>query len=169
MREAYPLVGTVRARDCRAERASASPCRTDRQHKASLIVAYLSAILRLAGGASHELSRPGLFRLIDTYLRANIATIRPAPALAAEFGISERTFHRIFADRATTFERHVLHLRVELFKDLLRQPSLTNVPIARLAHQCGFADAAHATRTFKDRFGGTPRDFRASPPGQRTG
>jgi AraC family transcriptional regulator, positive regulator of tynA and feaB len=132
------------------------------------IVAYLSAILRLAAGAGHELSRAGLFRLIDTYLKANIATIRPAPALAAEFGISERTFHRIFADRTTTFERHVLRLRAELFKDLLRQPSLAGIPIAGLAHQCGFADAAHATRTFKDRFGATPRDFRASAPAQRT-
>ena len=127
------------------------------------IVAYLSALLRIAAGASHQLSRPDLFYLIDGYLRTNIATARSAPALAAEFGISERTFHRIFADRSTTFERHVLHLRVELFQDLLRQPSLANISIARLAHQCGFADAAHATRTFKDRFGATPRDFRANP------
>jgi AraC family transcriptional regulator, positive regulator of tynA and feaB len=126
------------------------------------IVAYLSALLRIAAGASHQLSRPDLFYLIDGYLRTYIATARSAPALAAEFGISERTFHRIFADRATTFERHVLHLRVELFRDLLRQPSLANISIARLAHQCGFADAAHATRTFKDRFGATPRDFRAN-------
>ena len=126
------------------------------------IVAYLSALLRIAAGASHQLSRPVLFYLIDGYLRTYIATARSAPALAAEFGISERTFHRIFADRATTFERHVLHLRVELFRDLLQQPSLANISIARLAHQCGFADAAHATRTFKDRFGATPRDFRAN-------
>ena len=109
----------------------------------------------------HQLTRPGLFGLIDIYLRANIASARSAPALAAEFGISERTFHRIFADRETTFERHVLHLRVELFRNLLRQASLADIPIARLAHQCGFADAAHATRTFKNRFGVTPRDFRA--------
>ena len=132
------------------------------------IVAYLSALLRIAAGASHQLSRPDLFYLIDGYLRTYIATARSAPALAAEFGISERTFHRIFADRATTFERHVLHLRVELFRHLLQQPSLANISIARLAHQCGFADAAHATRTFKDRFGATPRDFRASTPAQRT-
>jgi AraC family transcriptional regulator, positive regulator of tynA and feaB len=125
------------------------------------IAAYLSALLRLAAGASHELSRPDLFGLMDIYLRANIAALRSAPALAAEFGISERTFHRVFADRETTFERHVLHLRVELFKDLLGRLSLADVPIAKLAHQCGFADAAHATRTFKDRFGATPRDFRA--------
>jgi len=128
------------------------------------IVAYLSALLRIAAGASHQLSRPDLFYLIDGYLRTYIATARSAPALAAEFGISERTFHRIFADRATTFERHVLHLRVELFRHLLQQPSLANISIARLAHQCGFADAAHATRTFKDRFGATPRDFRANQP-----
>ncbi len=132
------------------------------------IVAYLSALLSVASGTSNQLSRPYMFHLIDGYLRTNIATVRSAPTLAAEFGISERTFHRIFADRATTFERHVLHLRVGLFRDLLRQPSLAHIPITGLAHQCGFADAAHATRTFKDRFGATPRDFRASPPEQRT-
>ncbi len=132
------------------------------------IVAYLSAMLRMAAGANHELSRLNLLKLIDTYLRANIAAIRPPPALAAEFGISERTFHRIFADRETTFERHVLHLRVELFRNLLRQGSLSDVSITRLALQCGFSDAAHGSRTFKERFGVTPRDFRASPPEQRT-
>jgi AraC-like DNA-binding protein len=126
------------------------------------IVAFLSALLRINAGASHQLVRADLFHLIDVYLRTNISSVRSAPALAAEFGISERTFHRIFADRDTTFERHVLHLRVELFKDLLRQASLANVSIATLAHQCGFADAAHATRTFKGRFGATPRDFRAN-------
>jgi len=124
------------------------------------IVAYLSALLRVAVGAGHQLARPALFHLIDLYLRTNIGNIRPAPALAAEFGVSERTFHRVFADRDTTFERHVLQLRVELFKDLLRRDSLAKVSIAALAHQCGFADAAHATRTFKNRYGTTPRDFR---------
>jgi AraC family transcriptional regulator, positive regulator of tynA and feaB len=127
------------------------------------IVAYLAALLRVAAGAGHQLPRPALFHLIDLYLRTNIGNIRPAPALAAEFGVSERTFHRVFADRNTTFERHVLELRVELFKDLLRRDSLAKVSIAALAHQCGFADAAHATRTFKNRYGTTPRDFRTGP------
>lgn len=131
------------------------------------IVAYLSALLRVASGRNHQLTRPNLFHLIDRYLRTNINSVRSAPALATEFGVSERTFHRVFADRDTTFERHLLHLRVERFRDLLRQASLANVSIAALAHQCGFADAAHATRSFKDRFGATPRDFRAGTPEQR--
>jgi AraC-like DNA-binding protein len=78
-----------------------------------------------AAGAHHQLCRGDLFHLIDRYLRTNIGNIDPRRRSAlAEFDISERTFHRVFADRDTTFERHVLQLRVELFKDLLRQASL---------------------------------------------
>ncbi|WOH67163.1 helix-turn-helix domain-containing protein [Bradyrhizobium sp. BWA-3-5] len=160
-----PLSGTMARSIAALFRETIALSDAPAQQSESDIVAYLSALLHLAAGAGHALSRPDLFSLIDSHLRANIAAIRPVPALAAEFGISERTFHRIFADRETTFERHVLCLRADLFRGLLRQASLANVPIARLAHQCGFADAAHATRTFKDRFGTTPRDFRANVAG----
>lgn len=159
-----PLSGTVaRSIAAMVRNAISLPDAPERQDEPD-IVAFLSALLRLAAGASHQLTRPDLFRLIDTYLRANIVAVRPVPALAAEFGVSERTFHRIFADRDTTFERHVLHLRVELLRNLLQQASLANISIARLAHQCGFADAAHAARAFKNKHGTTPRDFRASVP-----
>jgi AraC-like DNA-binding protein len=132
------------------------------------IVAYLSTLLRLATGDDHGLSRAELFGLIDTYLRTNLTAIRPAQAIAAEFGVSERSFHRVFADRETTFERHVLQLRVERFRNLLLQPALSTISIAALAMQCGFADAAHATRTFKNFFGVTPRDFRGAPHERRS-
>ncbi len=126
------------------------------------VVACLAAILRLATGASHGLGRNALFAPLDAYLRANIVTLRPVRAIAAEFAVSERTLHRIFSDRGTTIERHVLQLRVERFKALLRQGSLQATPIAALAAQCGFADAAHATRTFRNSFGKTPREFRGN-------
>jgi AraC family transcriptional regulator, positive regulator of tynA and feaB len=124
------------------------------------VVACLAALLRLAIGATHGLGRDALFAPLDAYLRANIVALRPAHAIAAEFGISERTLHRIFADRGTTLERHVLHLRVERFRTLLQQDKLRQSSIAALAVQCGFADAAHATRTFRNSFGTTPREFR---------
>ncbi len=124
------------------------------------IVACLSALLRLAGGEPHGLGRGELFGLIDVYLDANIAAVVPAASLAAKFGIAERTLHRIFSDRDTTFERHALSLRVRRFHSLLAETSRFGVPIAGIAMQCGFADAAHATRTFRTVFGLTPRDFR---------
>lgn len=126
------------------------------------IVAYLAALLRIAIGTGHELSRSSLFALLEAYLKANIAAIRPPGAIAVEFGISERTLHRIFADRDTSFERHVLKLRVELFRKLLGGGAPRGASIAELGIQCGFADAAHATRTFKASFGMTPREFRSS-------
>ena len=124
------------------------------------IAAYLAALLRIANGTGHQLSRSNLFALLEAYLKANIAAIRPAGAIAGEFGISERTLHRIFADRDTSFERHVLRLRVELFHRLLGGGASRRTSIADLATQCGFADAAHATRSFKASFGLTPREFR---------
>ncbi len=124
------------------------------------VVACLAALLRLAAGTSHGLGRDALFAPLDAYLRANIAALRPVQAIATEFAISERTLHRIFSDRGTTFERHVLQLRVGLFKNLLRQDGLRASSIAALAMSCGFADAAHATRTFRTSFGKTPREFR---------
>ena len=124
------------------------------------IVAYLAALLRMASGGAHQLARSNLFGLFDAYLKANIAAIRPAGTIAAEFGVSERTFHRVFSDRDTTFERHLLQLRVALFRTLLCDASHSQASIAALATQCGFADAAHATRTFKAAFGMTPRDYR---------
>jgi transcriptional regulator GlxA family with amidase domain len=51
-------------------------------------------------------------------------------------------------------------LRVERFRGLLQQDKLRQSSIAALAMQCGFADAAHATRTFRNSFGTTPREFR---------
>lgn len=126
------------------------------------IVAYLAALLRIASGTGHALSRSNLFTLLEAYLKANIAAIRPPGAIAAEFGISERTLHRIFADRDTSFERHVLKLRVELFRTLLGGGAPQSASIAELGIQCGFADAAHASRTFKASFGMNPREFRNS-------
>jgi AraC-like DNA-binding protein len=126
------------------------------------IVAYLAALLRIAIGTGHELSRSSLFALLEAYLNANIAAMRPPGAIAAKFGISERTLHRVFADRDTSFERHVLKLRVELFRTLLGGGAPHSASIAELGIHCGFADAAHASRTFKAVFGMTPREFRSS-------
>ena len=152
-----PLSGPVARAIASFVRAAISDAHTNEDAD---IVAYLAALLRLAAGTRHELSRADLFGLLDAHLKANIASPFSAPAIATKFGVSERSLHRIFADRETTFERHVLHIRTRLFRRLLREASLASVSIAGLALQCGFADAAHASRTFRQFYGLTPREFR---------
>jgi AraC-like DNA-binding protein len=155
-----PLSGTVARSIAALVRDAVMTAEANPAESETDVVACLAALLRLAKGAAHGLGRDGLFAPLNAYLRANIVALRPAHAIAAEFAISERTLHRIFADRGTTFERHVLHLRVERFRSLLWQDNLRQSSIAALAMQCGFADAAHATRTFRNSFGRTPREFR---------
>ena len=138
----------------------AAICNTQTSPDEMDIVAWLAALLRVAAGLGHGLSRASLFSLLDAHLRTNIASLPAAPGIAARFGIAERTLHRVFADRETTFERHVLKLRAALLREELGQASLASMSIARLAMQCGFSDAAHATRTFKGFYGVTPRSFR---------
>ncbi|NJO23215.1 MAG: helix-turn-helix domain-containing protein [Sphingomonadales bacterium] len=52
--------------------------------------------------------------------------------------------------------------RVDRFRELLSQARWSTVSIAELALDCGFADAAHASRTFRAYFQATPRDYRAA-------
>jgi AraC family transcriptional regulator, positive regulator of tynA and feaB len=123
--------------------------------------AYIAALLRQAHGGAHGLSRENLFPLIDIHMRSCLASLPPPMMLARQFAVSPRTLHRIFAERGTTFETHALHRRVERLRRLLAQPQLADIPIVRLAQDCGFADAAHATRSFRRAFAMAPRDYRA--------
>ena len=134
---------------------------TQATHDGIDVVGYLAALFRHAQGRAHGLNRSSLFTLIDIHLREDLAAVKGPPALAAQFAISERTLDRVFADRGTTFERHLLRRRVERFRELLAHPRLSRTSIARLALECGFADAAHASRTFKAAHLTTPRDYRA--------
>jgi len=126
------------------------------------VIAYLAALLRLAKDGTSGLNRWRLFALLDVHLRQNLGEAQCPAGLAMLFGISERTLHRTFGDEHTTFERHLLRRRVERLREMLSQPRWSQVSIGKLAIECGFADAAHASRTFKTYFHETPRDYRAS-------
>jgi AraC-like DNA-binding protein len=158
-----PLSGMVAGSITRLVRSLLRPARESGEALPSQdeIVAYIGAILRQGRGMPHQLNRSRVFTLIDIHLRQNLAVPYSPRTLAAGFGISERTFHRIFSDRGTNFERYILCRRAERLRELLSQPRLSGVSIARLASECGFADAAHASRTFRSAFGETPRDWRA--------
>lgn len=156
-----PLSGATAQSIQALVRAAIRPSDAACAHDETDIVAYLASLLRAAAGAPPALSRAQLFMLLDMHLRRHMADDLTPPALARQFAISQRTLHRIFADRDTTFERHLLRRRVERLRALLAAPRLSDVPIAQLALDCGFADAAHAARTFRAAFDMRPRDYRA--------
>lgn len=81
-------------------------------------------------------------------------------SLAKEVGISVRTVQTQFARLGTTPTAYILKQRLALAAKLLR--ALPQKRITDIAYDSGFNDSAYFTRRFRQYFGQSPRDFRAS-------
>lgn len=103
------------------------------------------------------LDKARLARVID-YIEAHIDTPLELADLAALCDLSVTCFSRQFR-LATGLPpyRYVLQRRCERARDLLEQKSL---PIAEIAHQCGFCNQEHLTRHFRRHSGVTPGAYR---------
>jgi AraC family transcriptional regulator len=82
-------------------------------------------------------------------------------ALAAQAGPGPYHFARLFRKTTgTSPHQFVLAQRLEKARRLLRE---TNAAMSSVAFDAGFANQSHLTRTFKRRFGITPRACRGKP------
>lgn len=94
------------------------------------------------------------FDFIDQNLHRRIVIER----LADTAGVGAAQFARLFK-RATnvTLHQYIIKRRVERASELLSE---TQMPIAEIAHECGFADQVHLTRFFGRIIGTSPASFR---------
>jgi len=101
-------------------------------------------------------------RAAADYIRANLAD----PALGAEriadaLYISRRRLYQLFDDGDGVSGR-IRQLRIDRAKELLGDPAHAAKGIGEVSKECGFANAAHFSRTFRKAVGQTPRDYRDS-------
>jgi AraC-like DNA-binding protein len=94
------------------------------------------------------------------YIKENLAD----PALSADriadaLFISRRRLYQLFDDGDGVSGR-IRQLRIERAKELLGDPAHAVKGIGEISRQCGFANAAHFSRTFRKVVGETPRDYR---------
>lgn len=82
-------------------------------------------------------------------------------ACAQAVDVSESYLHRLFAQRGLRFSKIVLERRLDTAHALLQCGSYRSHTIASIAYQCGFKEAAHFSRLFKQRYGVSPRECRA--------
>jgi transcriptional regulator GlxA family with amidase domain len=81
------------------------------------------------------------------------------PVLAAEAGMSERSFSRHYAEATgLTPARAVERLRVEAAR---RRLSESRLPVKRIAEQCGFGSEETMRRSFFRLLAVTPQDYRS--------
>jgi AraC family transcriptional regulator len=108
-------------------------------------------------GATQKLTRHQIKQTTD-FMLAHLSQDLSLDVLAQQIGFSAYHFARLF--RQTTGEsphQFVLRLRCEQAQRLLKA---TNVPLAQIALECGFANQSHLTLVFKRQFGVTPRAYR---------
>ncbi len=101
--------------------------------------------------------------LIDARLTSATLT---AATLAKALGISRSTLYRLFAQDGGVMA-HIRDRRLDRAHALIGDAA-TVAPIAAVAEQLGFCDAAHFGRLFRARYGITPGEYRAIRRAQRS-
>lgn len=129
-----------------------------------VVAEQVASLLALAAGpdAGKSVSRPEqLNGRLHQALRDRYHEIGLTPAaIAGELGISGRYLHHLFAKQSTTFGRELLQIRLERARDLLGDRRGADAPIGDIAARCGFAEASHFARCFRNSFGLAPSDYR---------
>src|SRR5262249_4140397 len=92
------------------------------------------------------------------------APLRPS-ALASRAGVSVRQLERLFGDRfRDTPSGYYLELRLQAARNHL---FYGEIPVQEIANATGFSSPSVLSRSFKARFGLSPREFRRQFSGER--
>lgn len=118
----------------------------------------LMAMLSREAGAVSENPSPRWLRQARDLLHAHFRHNLSLSAIAAEIGVHPAHLTRAFRKQYhTTIGDYVRGLRIEAACHLL---TTSDIPLAQLALELGFADQGHFSRTFKSRTSMSPAEFR---------
>ncbi len=132
-------------------------------------VNHLHDLVALALGAAHDLTGLGNGRglpaarlrmakafIIENSNRRDLSV----GAVAAQLGLTPRNLQRLFESEGTTFSEFLLAQRLGRAHRMLTEPRLSQSAVGAIAYDAGFGDLSYFNRSFKRRFGATPRDVR---------
>jgi AraC-like DNA-binding protein len=95
------------------------------------------------------------------YIVDHLADPELSPAtVAGALGMSVRYLHALFHAEDTSPFRWIIERRLEEAARRLADPREADRSVTNIAFGVGFKSAAHFTRTFKNRYGVVPRDYR---------
>ncbi|WP_419187135.1 helix-turn-helix domain-containing protein [Cupriavidus necator] len=104
---------------------------------------------------------PRLSRALD-YIRSNVRNPLLLSDVASAVAQSESRFRHLFvAGTGSSFRAYLLWLRINLAIEAV----MSGASWTEAAHEAGFADSAHLTRTHKRMFGIEPTALRPQPLG----
>jgi len=132
----------------------------------SAVAAARNATLELLVGAlrvdgdvpTTSTAQPALRAAMDRYIERHLldgaVTLHD---IAVAHGVSVRTVNRIFNATGQTVGEVIRVRRLARAREDLTESDL---PVSTIAHRWGFSDPSHFTRSFKARYGASPREYR---------
>jgi acetamidase/formamidase/AraC-like DNA-binding protein len=131
------------------------------QGLADLLFAFterLAAPLSDNGGTT---TKAAMLNRICQMIERNLDDPGLTPARAAQAaGISERYVQKLFEGIGDNFTHYIRERRLQRACSDLASPAEAHHTISQIAYRYGFGDSAHFSRTFRHRFGLSPREFR---------
>ncbi len=82
--------------------------------------------------------------------------------IARGVGLSARHLHELFRDQPVSLMKWVWAARLKRCREDLCDPGHRCLPVGEIAYAWGFSDLAHFSRSFRQRYGQSPRQFRSS-------
>lgn len=99
---------------------------------------------------------------IKDYVRKNLRDPElSTSSVARAMGISPDHVARLFRHEPMPLSRLIWQQRLDACRRDLADPRLAERSISEIAFSWGFNEAAHFSRSFKEQFGSTPREWRA--------
>lgn len=156
-------VAQLPAADSRAVAGALFACFGSMPQREPMVAAAMAAVAQLCG-AGTEPDRALDPRLAQAlaYIRAHIREPIALGDVAAAVALSEGRFRHLFvAQTGCSFRGYLLWLRINLAIEAV----MAGASWTEAAHEAGFADSAHLTRTHKRVFGIEPSAIRPMAPG----
>ena len=95
---------------------------------------------------------------LDNYIRENAGDDISNTEIGAIFGYHPFYVSKVLKDRkGTTLRQYIIAYRLKLAKKLLDESGKS---VNEISEECGFNDPSYFTKTFKNAFGMTPKDYR---------
>lgn len=130
---------------------------------AEAILGAVGGGLRSDDGPPTPHSRRALLARIKAHVAAQLDDPQlTVPGLAAALGLSTSYLHQLFRTEGSTLERWIWAQRLAACERALGDPRAAQQTLTQIAYANGFSDAAHFSRSFQQRYGATPREYRKS-------
>lgn len=108
-----------------------------------------------------EASGTPIFQRVTAYISAHLTEpdLGPSSIAAANF-VSTRYLQALFQDHGTTISAWIRERRLAGVRRDIGDPMLADRSIGELAERWGYPDQAHFSRTFRQAFGESPKQWR---------